>query len=101
VGLVVGATNPAELPAIRALAPGVGFLVPGLGAQGGEIDPVLAAGPATAAPAGGRPGGGLLVSVSRGIALAATEAPEGASRDPGERVAAAAAGWAARLPVLR
>ena len=100
VGLVVGATNPAELPAIRVLAPGLGFLVPGLGAQGGDIEPVLAAGPATAAPAGGKPGGGLLVSVSRGIARAALDAPAGASRDPGERVAAAAADWSARLPVL-
>ena len=55
VGLVVGATAPAELAAIRALAPGLAFLVPGVGAQGGEVEPVLAHGPATAAPAGGRP----------------------------------------------
>ncbi|HEY6569919.1 MAG TPA: orotidine-5'-phosphate decarboxylase, partial [Candidatus Limnocylindrales bacterium] len=61
VGLVVGATAPAELAAIRELAPGLAFLVPGVGAQGGEVAPVLAAGPATARPGGGRPGGGLLV----------------------------------------
>ncbi len=71
VGLVVGATAPSEMASIRALAPGLAFLVPGVGAQGGEVEPVLAHGPATAAPAGGRPGGGLLVNVSRGIALAA------------------------------
>ena len=42
VGLVVGATAPDELHAIRAVAPGLAVLVPGVGAQGGEIEPVLA-----------------------------------------------------------
>ncbi len=97
VGLVVGATAPAELREIRAIAPGLGFLVPGVGAQGGEVEPVLAAGPATAQPAAGRPGAGLLINVSRGIAGAAL----GHSGDPGERLASAARDWAARLPVLR
>jgi orotidine-5'-phosphate decarboxylase len=96
VGLVVGATAPDELPRVRAIAPGLPFLVPGLGAQGGALEPVLARGPATAAPGGGIPGGGLLVNVSRGIAGAAI----GGQGDPFERVAAAAADWAARLPVL-
>jgi orotidine-5'-phosphate decarboxylase len=100
VGLVVGATAPGELVAARAIAPGLAFLVPGAGAQGGEIGPVLAAGPATVPPAGGRPGGGLLVNVSRGIARAATDAREGASRDLGDRLAEAARAWAGRLPVL-
>ena len=100
VGLVVGATAPDELAVVRAIAPGLAFLVPGVGAQGGGIGPVLAAGPATAAPAGGRPGGGLLVNVSRGIARAATDASEGALRDPAERLAEAARAWAGRLPVL-
>ncbi len=101
VGLVVGATAPAELVAIRALVPGLAFLVPGVGAQGGEAEPVLAAGPATAAPAGGRAGGGLLVNVSRGIARAALGGPEpGVSGDPGERLAAAAAEWSSTLAVL-
>ena len=49
----------------RPLAPGLAFLVPGVGAQGGEVEPVLAQGTATAAPAGGRPGGGLLVNDTR------------------------------------
>lgn len=95
VGLVVGATAPAELSEIRAVAPGLAFLVPGVGAQGGEIDPVLRDGPAVAAPAGERPGRGLLVNVSRGIAGAAVDAT-----DAGEAMAAAAREWAARLPVL-
>ncbi len=73
LGLVVGATAPAELAEIRSLVPGLAFLVPGVGAQGGEIAPVLASGPATAPPAGAGMGGGLLVNVSRGIARAATE----------------------------
>lgn len=101
VGLVVGATVPDELAAVRAIAPGVALLVPGVGAQGGEVEPVLRYGPATAAPAGGRPGGGLLVNVSRGIAGAALGAvPRGGPTDPAERLAAAAREWSARLPVL-
>jgi orotidine-5'-phosphate decarboxylase len=97
VGLVVGATAPAELRAVRAIAPGLAFLVPGVGAQGGALDAVLTSGPATAAPGAGRPGGGLVVNVSRGIAGAASD---GGSGDPAERIATAAAGWAERLPVL-
>jgi orotidine 5'-phosphate decarboxylase subfamily 2 len=101
VGLVVGATAPSEMASIRALAPGLAFLVPGVGAQGGEVGPVLTHGRATAAPAGGRPGGGLLVNVSRGIARAALDpSPDGRRTDPGERLAEAAAGWAASLAVL-
>ena len=97
VGLVVGATAPDELARIRAIAPGLAFLVPGVGAQGGAVEPVLEHGPATAAPAGTRPGGGLLVNVSRAIAGAAVGEGSG---DPFERVRAAAAEWAERLPVL-
>lgn len=101
LGLVVGATAPAELAEIRAIAPGLAFLVPGVGAQGGEIRPVLAAGPATAPPAAGRPGGALLVNVSRGIARAALgPVPTGSSAAAGERLARAAAEWAGRLAVL-
>ena len=100
VGLVVGATAPLELARLREIAPGLAFLVPGVGAQGGEVEPVLAHGPATAGPAGAGHGRGLLVNVSRGISGAAGAAPGTAIRDAGDRLAAAAAGWAARLPVL-
>lgn len=101
VGLVVGATAPAELAAIRAFAPSLAFLVPGVGAQGGEIAPVLADGPAREGPAGAATGGALLVNVSRGIARAALgPVAAGASGDPGERLAKAAAEWAGRLAVL-
>ncbi|HEU4672516.1 MAG TPA: orotidine-5'-phosphate decarboxylase [Candidatus Limnocylindrales bacterium] len=97
VGLVVGATAPAELRAIRALVPGVGFLVPGLGAQGGDLAAVLAAGPASLPPTGGRAGGGLVVNVGRAILGAASDAPGG---DAGRAVALAAERWARNLPVL-
>jgi len=106
VGLVVGATAPVELAEIRAIAPGLAFLVPGVGAQGGDEAAVLTDGPATSAPAGGRPGGGLLVNVSRGIAAArpgggrSAGTSEGVARDLGEAIAAAARDWAVRLPVL-
>lgn len=104
VGLVVGATAPEELRVARTLAPGLAFLVPGVGAQGGAIEPVLASGQALEPPAGGRPGGGLLVNVSRGIAQAALESGDGsvpgAAPDPGERLAEAARAWSGRLPVL-
>lgn len=43
VGAVVGATYPAELAALREALPGVLFLVPGYGAQGGTAADVAAA----------------------------------------------------------
>ena len=101
VGLVVGATAPDELRAVRALVPAVPVLVPGIGTQGGDIAAVLADGPTTAGDAAGLPGRGLLVNVSRGIARAALDVPVGvADGDLELRLAAAARDWAARLPVL-
>jgi len=99
VGLVVGATAPVELERIRGIAPGLALLVPGVGAQGGEVEPVLRFGPAIDAPAGGRPGGGLLVNVSRGISGAAGAASGGAATDVAEQLATAAREWAVRLRV--
>ena len=100
VGLVVGATAPTELVEVRQIAPGIPFLVPGLGAQGGNVDAVLRSGFATAPPAVGRRGAGLLVNVSRAIATPPAAAGELRSTDPGERIARAARDWAERLPVL-
>jgi orotidine-5'-phosphate decarboxylase len=108
-GLVVGATAPEELRAARTIAPGLAFLVPGVGAQGGAIEPVLAFGPARSTPAGGRPGGGLLVNVSRGIVSAAVGngAGGGGGNAAGsttgglrDRLADAARSWSEKLPVL-
>lgn len=39
-GLVVGATHPDELKEIREIAPDMPFLIPGVGAQGGDPDEV-------------------------------------------------------------
>lgn len=41
VGLVVGATFPDEMMDIRAQAPGVPFLIPGVGAQGGDLESAI------------------------------------------------------------
>ena len=101
VGLVVGATAPDELRAVRALVPGLPLLVPGVGTQGGDLAAVLADGPATSGEASGRSGRGLLVNVSRGIARTALDASAGTSTmDLEGRLAEAARDWAARLPVL-
>lgn len=69
--LVVGATYPAEMKRIRALAPEIPFLVPGVGAQGGDVAAVVAAG----LDARGK---GLLVNSSRGILF--SEDPSAAAR---------------------
>jgi orotidine-5'-phosphate decarboxylase len=61
--LVVGATYPAEMAELRGAHPDVAFLVPGIGAQGGDLDAVLAAG----LDARGR---GLLINSSRAILYA-------------------------------
>ena len=63
VGLVVGATFPEALAAVRAAAPEMPFLVPGVGAQGGDLEAAVAAG----VNAQGR---GLLVNASRAVACA-------------------------------
>lgn len=44
VGLVVGATQPAEIARVRELAPETPLLVPGIGAQGGDVNAAVAAG---------------------------------------------------------
>jgi len=62
VGLVIGATAPDELIQLRRSVPGPAFLVPGVGAQGGEL-----AASALACDGAWAPG---IVSVSRGIAAA-------------------------------
>ena len=92
VGLVVGATAPAELEQIRAAVPQLPVLIPGVGAQGGDIDAVMRFGPTTAGAAKSIPGGALLVNVSRGIAAAAL-----GSAEPEAALAAAAARWAGLL----
>ncbi|MEO7774054.1 MAG: orotidine-5'-phosphate decarboxylase [Steroidobacteraceae bacterium] len=63
--LVIGATYPGELAEIRALVGDMPFLVPGIGAQGGDLK--------AAVQAGRTPdGAGLIISSSRGIIYAGT-----------------------------
>ncbi len=118
VGLVVGATAPVELERIRGIAPGLALLVPGVGAQGGEVEPVLRFGPAVAAPAGGRPAAGCWstsLGASRARRAGRVARPATASRpaiagdprqgaagvapaDVAELLAFAAREWSERLP---
>ena len=63
VGLVVGATFPEEMAEIRAIAPTLPFLVPGIGAQGAPVGPVVRNGLCAE-------GFGLIVNSSRGIIYA-------------------------------
>lgn len=60
VGLVVGATDVEALRRVRAIAPNMWILAPGIGAQGGDLEKAVMAGLSA-------DGLGLLVSVSRGI----------------------------------
>jgi uridine monophosphate synthetase len=63
VGLVVGATDPQAMAQVRSAAPDLWFLVPGIGAQGGDLRASL--------EAGLRPDGlGLIINVSRAISKA-------------------------------
>ncbi|PSP51284.1 orotidine-5'-phosphate decarboxylase [Halobacteriales archaeon QH_7_68_42] len=80
VGLVVGATAPEELEAIRETVPDLPFLVPGVGAQGGDAEAAVEYGLAD---------GVGLVNSSRGIIFA--------GEDRGEDFAAAAGQAAGRL----
>ncbi|MDQ3871619.1 MAG: orotidine-5'-phosphate decarboxylase [Chloroflexota bacterium] len=95
VGLVVGATAPGDLGRVRDAAPDLPFLVPGVGAQGGDVASVIEQGQASSGRAARLPGGALLVNVSRGIAAATV-----GRNDPEAAVAAAAAEWSRRLQVL-
>lgn len=61
-GLVVGATHPGRVSEIRAAAPALPFLVPGVGAQGGEIEAVVRAGAIA-----GSPTPGTLFHVTRAV----------------------------------
>lgn len=67
IGLVVGATWPEQLANVRAIAPDLPILLPGVGAQAGDLDAAVRAGLDKRA-------GGLLVSSSRGITYASSGA---------------------------
>jgi len=65
--LVVGATYPEEMRRIRAVAPQTTFLVPGVGAQGGDVNAVVGSGMIN-------DGRGLIISSSREIIYASDPA---------------------------
>ncbi|MBI2765500.1 MAG: orotidine-5'-phosphate decarboxylase [Chloroflexi bacterium] len=86
-GLVVGATAPDELRRVRALVPQASLLVPGVGAQGGRPEEVIAAAGAEA--------GRIVVNASRSIYYAGdgpnfAEAAAAAARLLRDQLAAAA-----------
>jgi orotidine-5'-phosphate decarboxylase len=62
-GLVVGATYPAELSEVRAVAPELPFLIPGIGAQGGDLEASVKAGKDA-------DGKGIIVNASRAVLYA-------------------------------
>ncbi len=78
--LVVGATYPDELQEVRAIIGDMSILVPGIGAQGGDVQAVLRNGKNTQ-------GAGLIISSSRAILYAGS----------GEDFAQAARGEARKL----
>ncbi|MBI3948811.1 MAG: orotidine-5'-phosphate decarboxylase [Armatimonadetes bacterium] len=79
VGLVMGATYPEELRAVRDLVGDMPFLVPGVGAQGGDVAAAVRSGQDSR-------GAGLLINSSRGIlyASAGADFAEAARRAAGE-----------------
>ena len=60
VGIVVGATAPKEISRIRNHAPSLPFLIPGIGAQGGDL---------TQSMVDGNENGDALINISRGISF--------------------------------
>lgn len=64
LGLVVGATYPAEIERVRALAPTLPLLIPGVGAQGGDAVATVKAGWRADAP--------IVVNSSRSILYASS-----------------------------
>lgn len=67
MGLVIGATYPEELKKARATVPELTFLVPGIGAQGGDINAAVKAGM-------NKDKTGLVINSSRAILYASKEA---------------------------
>jgi orotidine-5'-phosphate decarboxylase len=66
-GLVVGATYPAELERVRSIVGDLPLLVPGVGAQGGDVEATVTAGRDTV-------GQGMVINSSRAVLYASTGA---------------------------
>ena len=65
--LVIGATYPVEAKQVRAKVGDVSFLIPGIGAQGGDVE-------ATVMASRDSQGWGMIINSSRGIIFASKEA---------------------------
>lgn len=68
--LVVGATFPEELAQVRAIIGDMPLLVPGVGAQGGDVEATVRAGKTAA-------GAGMMINSSRAILYATAQGGEG------------------------
>jgi len=69
ISLVVGATFPEEIAKVRAIVGDMPLLIPGIGAQGGDIDATVNAGRIA-----GAPGTGMIINSSRAILYASSGA---------------------------
>jgi len=69
LGLVVGATYPAEIARVRAIAPTLPLLIPGVGAQGGDAAATVLAG---WRGQGGVSTGTVIVNSSRAVLYASS-----------------------------
>ena len=67
ISLVVGATFPEEISKVRAIVGEMPLLIPGIGAQGGDIDATVSAGKIA-----GKPGTGMIINSSRAILYASS-----------------------------
>ena len=67
ISLVVGATFPEEIAKVRTIVGDMPLLIPGIGAQGGDIDATVQAGCIA-----GAPGTGMIINSSRAILYAST-----------------------------
>ena len=95
IGLVAGATAGDALAQVRSVAPTLPLLVPGIGAQGGDLETVLHHGEVRGGTAERATGGALLVNVGRGISGGVADATP-----LDEAIHARAAEWAGRLAIL-
>jgi orotidine-5'-phosphate decarboxylase len=87
-GIVVGATYPGELECIRSICPDMPILIPGVGAQGGDLEAAIRAGVDTH-------GERAILAVSRSILYA------GSGRDFADKAAAEAGRLNKRIDEVR
>jgi orotidine-5'-phosphate decarboxylase len=87
LGLVVGAPKPDQIEEIRHVAPELPFLIPGIGAQGGDLEKAVSYGTAD--------GGIVTINVSRSVIFAST------GRDFADKAAQALADFNSQVARVR